>query len=343
MKYGVMLAAGSLLLAGCADVARKSDMEKLSAELAALQKDFAGVNAKLDKLLKDSGGHSGIVSRRADPEKLAKIKPLSEKPTDQEIVAYVDAIYAASKGQTAFSSTDPQVEMFRKIGPGHLKLLLPYLSRSANFHLENALSSLVQPSDKELVLKHLGSNERVMFKVVVDNGWTADARPQIIAAIKNGRSHYFWGKMMDEVIEKLARTPKEREEFVDIFITYPNTYGMFNVIRRFPGIDVADIADQAWESHRYDQPYTMAQYALYAAQYGNISALEALLVHLADRSGRRSRVEAEMLNALVSLLKRPCNPPAMLKYVRENKGKLTFDPEKRQYVLKDGKAESSGK
>ena len=67
MKYGVMLAAGSLLLAGCADVARQSDMEKLSAELAALQKDFAGVNAKLDKLLKDSGGHSGIVSRRANP------------------------------------------------------------------------------------------------------------------------------------------------------------------------------------------------------------------------------------------------------------------------------------
>lgn len=343
MKYGAILAAGSLLLAGCADLARKSDMETLSAELAALRKDFAGVNAKLDKLLKNSGGHSGVVSRRADPEKLAKIKPLPEKPTDREIVAYVDAIYAASKGQTLFSSTDPQVEMFRKIGPGHLKLLLPYLSRSMNYHLENALASLVQSSDKELVLRHLRSNERVMFKVVVDNGWITDARPQIVAALKNGRGNYFPGNMMDKVVERLARTPEEREEFVDIFITYPNTYGMFNAIRQFPGIDVADIANQAWESHRYDQPYNMAQYALCAAEYGNLDALEALLVHLSDRSGRRSHVEAGTLNALVSLLKRPYNPPAMLKYVRENRGKLAFDPEKRQYVLKDGKTESSGK
>ena len=337
MRYGVMLAAGSLLLAGCADVARQSDMEKLSAELAALQKDFAGVNAKLDKLLKGSGGHSGIVSRRADPEKLAKIKSLSEKPTDQEIKIYVDAILAASKGQNSFSPNDPQVEMFRKIGPGHLEVLLPYLSRSTNYHLNYALPSLVQPSDKELVLRNLRSGGQVMARLAVDNGWAVEARPQIIALFRNGHGNYFWGGMMDELIGKIARTPEEREEILDIFITYPNTSEMFRAICRFPGVDVAAIAKQGWESHQYDQPYSMARYASYAAQYGDLKALEALLVHMADERGRRSHVNSETVSVLVGLLKRPFNPSAMLKYVQENQGKLVFDSEKRQYVLKDGK------
>mgnify|MGYP000314986631 FL=1 len=142
MKYGVMLAAGSLLLAGCSSVEPEPspELKRLSEEIATLKQSLQKMDGKLDKLLvKPKARSDGFVERVADPEVLAKIKPLPDKPTDAEIRAYVGAILEATKDQNSFKPEDPQVAMLEKIGPGHLKILLPYLSQRSYYNFGYAL------------------------------------------------------------------------------------------------------------------------------------------------------------------------------------------------------------
>ena len=53
MKYGVMLAAGSLLLAGCSSVEPEPspELKRLSEEIATLKQSLQKMDGKLDKLL----------------------------------------------------------------------------------------------------------------------------------------------------------------------------------------------------------------------------------------------------------------------------------------------------
>ena len=153
---------------------------------------------------------------------------------------------------------------------------------------------------------------------------------------------------METVIAQIARTPEEREEVVDLFITYPNTSEMYRSIRHFPDIDQADITRQAWESHQFDQVHSRSRYALYAAEQGNIEALTALLSLLTSRERELGYMREQMAASgtpfylydqkaapLSVLLGRAYNPAEMLNYVTANKEKLAFDREKMKYVLKE--------
>ena len=338
MKYGVMLAAGSLLLAGCSSVEPEPspELKRLSEEIATLKQSLQKMDGKLDKLLvKPKARSDGFVERVADPEVLAKIKPLPDKPTDAEIRAYVGAILEATKDQNSFKPEDPQVAMLEKIGPGHLKILLPYLSQRSNYHFGYALPKLILPSDKQLIIENLDAGDGALAKLVVENGWVAEARPKIIELFKKGRGDIFWREKMETVIAQIARTPEEREEVVDLFITYPNTSEMYRSIRHFPDIDQADITRQAWESHQFDQVHSRSRYALYAAEQGNIEALTALLSLLTSRERELGYMREQMAAPLSVLLGRAYNPAEMLNYVTANKEKLAFDREKMKYVLKE--------
>ena len=50
-------------------------------------------------------------------------------PSDIAIKDYLEKIEEASCEQISFGSEEPQVELLCRIGPGFLKLLIPYLDR----------------------------------------------------------------------------------------------------------------------------------------------------------------------------------------------------------------------
>lgn len=83
MKYGVMLAAGSLLLAGCASREPSPELKLLSEEVAALRESLEKIDGKLDRVLKAQRTFPQREGeRRFDPEKIRKIKPLPENPSE---------------------------------------------------------------------------------------------------------------------------------------------------------------------------------------------------------------------------------------------------------------------
>uniref|UniRef100_UPI00266C5F55 DMT family transporter n=1 Tax=Victivallis vadensis TaxID=172901 RepID=UPI00266C5F55 len=121
-----------------------------------------------------------------DLKKLSGISVLPEKPTDRQISEYLAEIEEASRGQRVFGSQDPQVDLLRRVGPGHLKLLIPYLDRKISSYLCWALPALVGEEEKELVISLLPEREEFLG-IVVDRGWAEEARSEIVQLLKNDR------------------------------------------------------------------------------------------------------------------------------------------------------------
>ena len=92
------------LLAGCC-----SDHEALEKQNAAILAEMKKINARLERLEKQSRQNrmntQTFVSRSvpADRSKLSQIRKLPEKPTDAQIVEYIRQIGEATAGQTLFS------------------------------------------------------------------------------------------------------------------------------------------------------------------------------------------------------------------------------------------------
>ena len=333
MRGVPVLFAGCLLLAGCVKPVRKAEVAAFSGELAALKRELTKIDGKLNRLARLQKYEAQPLGLELLEEKLDKIQSLPVNPTDREIRAYVEAILAVDREQNSFSSVDRQVRMLTAIGPGHLKLLVPYLSWRNSFHLHYALSELVQESDKEMVLKLLPETRGALIGAILKYGWVREARSGIIRMLKAGEGS--WIAELERIVLLIGRTPEERKELVEIYITCPDTHRMFEAVRRFPGIDMTAISKQAWENHRYIGREEDMQYAYLAAQSGCPDALSFVLEQLV-REPQRARfysfygIEEKLANQLGMAY----NPAIMLKYVTENKDKLVFDAVERRYVLK---------
>ena len=106
-----------------------AEMKKLNTRLDLLEKqakqnaELKKINSKLDRLEKQINLATPSVFLGSTPairNKLAKIRPLPANPTDQQIIDYIRQIREASVGQTGWSSHDPQVALYERIGPGHI-------------------------------------------------------------------------------------------------------------------------------------------------------------------------------------------------------------------------------
>lgn len=334
MKHGIaiMIAAGGLLLGGC-NSAESEKLAEVSAGLAAVRAELTVLDGEFDKKLTASREHDAYQeNRRRKKEAFAKkVKPLPENPTDAQILAYVDAIIAATGKVDVYSSDDPQVEWLGKIGPGHLHLLLPYMEKNPGFHYWSyAMERLVGPQDKEIAIRNL-QKKPALQSVIVRNNWVREARPEFIALLKNGKANQLWRRAAP-VTAQLGCTEAEREELVDIFITYPNTAYMFPAIRMFPGIDLAEVTTQAWEGHCDGEGRGGGKFACYAARYGNRDALLAMLEEAQNKKGEELM---EPQGYACALLGRSGTVKELLEYCRANREKLMFDPVNQRYVLKE--------
>ena len=216
LLYGMIL-PGIFLIAGCQsgnEVLEQQNAQILS-ELRKLNQQLSGIQKKMQEepALAFSSvkyPYNSTSARGANLALLAKIKRLPENPTDDQIVKYVQQIIAATAGQNSYSMTDPQVGMYKLIGTGHLKVLLPFLDGgtfNAFYHLKEAMPDLVEEKDKPLIKSSLIQYPKLL-DTVVKKGWSREFKKEILKLLESTtNSSPFHTLRM--VVPSLAETPED--------------------------------------------------------------------------------------------------------------------------------------
>lgn len=334
MRKRVFAAACAILLPVCAS----GDDEKIRI-LTEIRSQLEEANKKLDKINEKittlpsrsmSSPPAGRVVNSFPPpaREFAKIK-LPEKPTPEEVVEYIRKIQAVPVPRHGGSSRDPQVEMYAKIGPGYLGVILPLLkSPEYSRHLKYALPRLVGKPDKEFVLRNLSRYPELTPSVII-HGWFPEAKNQVIAILKNTRDF----SEFQEAISVMAATPEGRTALVEVFRVNPYADYLFMRIESFPDVDHEKLAREVWEKM---SPNRRILLTLFAARNGVKEALSELVSRAAAMpeyvsiAGTRNVSLAQFVN---QLLGQKTNIRETAAWYSRNSDWLVFDKQKRQYVL----------
>ncbi len=307
------------------------DVNKRLVQLEAAVKTMPGRGAV--------GGSVGFQMQRADLAELAKIK-LPQNPTEEQIAEYIQKIQAATENQTTFSPSDPQVAMYAKIGTGHLKTVMPFLSDNSRgtFHLRYALPKLVAKSDKEFVLKNLAQYPQLMNSVL-DNGWYPAERKAVLEAMESTRSFHEFEK----AIAMMITTPEDQKALVKIFENNPSAGGLASRIETFPDVDLGKLAETVWKKNRFSQnTWEVLPFAVFAVKNGNKDAFPFLFSQMLMQTSRGGQsyvhgYQGTSLSYLVNdLLDRDTDVKETFAWYRKNAAQLVFDKKQMKYVLSEG-------
>lgn len=324
-KLVTLLAVPALFsLSACVshDGMTRKQNEEMTVKLTALQKEIDLLKKEVRGVKMKRMGVSG-----ADLAKLNRIKPLSSKPADEEIRKYIDAVLLTAKGKKSCSSRDFQIELLAQIGPGHLNVILPYLKKTdwnVRFYWERAIDRLVLESDKKLVLKNLKECP-VLFNTVTRNGWVREAKDAIMDSIKSGKVHW----VFIPALPGLVTTEADRKIIVEAYVNHPNGSGLFNLIKTFPDADPADLANKAWNKWKEKNDWTKLAYAIHAAEYGNIDALEELVVQVEKKQNRDNSYLKERVYLLTG---QSLND--VFNWFLDNRDNLVFNKKKQRFDVK---------
>lgn len=340
MKYSLCFAASLLLLlAGCQNDHPTAAQEEIIRRLDAISSSIDRLGKSLETSRQLSRGD--IIRRNVfegDPARLAAIPPLPEKPTDGQILSYIAAIKAASAGQNSFSANQPQVALYRKIGPGHLDLLLTELPASPkgvgsqeNFHLLCALPDLVGPDDKKVALAALSKQPELLVPVL-KNGWGKEIKKEVFAVLAGSRA--FSIQDQKKTILELVENDEDRKQLIQAFIVQPNLLFLYDDLSKMPGVDATELINQAWERQRFNsENWTLQKLGLQAARRGNIEALGFLINKFCTRTPN-SHLGDEIIIFLAAATGQPLQAEKLQNWYSENRDKLVFDPATKRYQVK---------
>ncbi|MBQ7208551.1 MAG: hypothetical protein IJS01_12205 [Lentisphaeria bacterium] len=343
------------LLAGCC-----SDHEALEKQNAAILAEMKKINARLERLEKQSRQNrmntQTFVSRSvpADRSKLSQIRKLPEKPTDAQIVEYIRQIGEATAGQTLFSPRDPQVvlfsprdpqvALFEEIGPGHLPLLLPYLrGRNHRYmgHLQFALPKLIGEDDKELVRRSLKRYPELL-RSVIRKGWQKEMSREILSLLELPQYRPSMHEISD-CLPDLIRSPEDLKLLTDVYLHDLNGHILLEGLKKVPGADIRKLVNQAWaKASRTPAGTTEMTMSIFSAMNvirdggPNVEAVKFLLKQLSASSGGRQIYPVYRIAPfLTPLCDFPIHGPDRLaEWYEKNADRIVFDPAKGKYVLK---------
>ncbi len=332
MKYAAMTVAA--IVAGLASGCRSTPDPAQQQLLAQLRE----INASLQVIAMNTpDGRIAALSRVApneprdsvrsvELEAVEKIQALPENPTDEDIRCYVADIRSASLGSKGFSAGDPQVEMLKKIGPGHLDVLIPFLDEHF-YYLDYAINDLVGEDDMETVLALLPRHPS-LAQAVGKKNWSEEAKETIFQLARYSHNTY----LLEEVLSTYVNTPEDRQRLLDLYALRPELHFLFNTIKSFPDVDLGDVTTRAWEllSRNGNNTWALIPTAARAAAYGNKEAL-GQAIFLLNMKGNSS---PEALQLLVECTRQAPSLVMMQKWYNENADKLVFDKAKGVWEVK---------
>ena len=368
-KMFVLPVAGLLLLSGCrsgqAELEKQNgeilaELKKLNARLDEVEKpakqnarilaEMKKLNAKLDRMEKQQNQVQTSSKTYVqgpvwpDRDKLSKIRPLPANPTDQQIIDYIRQIRQASIGQTAFSSNDPQIEMYEQIGPGHLHLLLPYLNNNghqAGFHLLHALPKLVGEADKELVRRSL-KQYPFLIRNVVRNGWGKEMKKDILALLAQPQEANLPLFELRKSLGDLVQSSDDLKIVTNAYLYNVNGFVLLEGLKKLPGVNIPKLVNEAWtEADKNPGNYenAMSSRAKDVIQNGgpNIEAFKYLLKLLMfpNNPGQQSYRAQTIIPFLSARCDFPIYDPARLReWYDKNADRIAYDPATGKYVVK---------
>ncbi len=324
---------------------RLDGLEKQAKQNADIRPELKKLNAKLDAMDKRLKQRRAVSQNfipgpvPADRNKLSRIKKLPPNPTDQQIIDYIRQIGEATEGQTTFNDTDPQIAMYKQIGPGHLRLLLPYLRREFRYnHLRLVLPELIAESDKELIRQSLDRYPDLV-QYVAYKGWLREMKKEVLALLKSNRNVL---PMVRNYIPVLVQTPADMKIVTDAFLYAPQGLILLDGLKKLPGVDIRKLVNQAWEIAQKRQLdwFSMIRYAQMAVQDGgpNVEAFKCLLKLLmaSDETRFHRRV---LTQTLIPFLSARCDfpiydPARLREWYDKNADRIVYDPATGKYVVK---------
>lgn len=339
MKYSLCFAASLFLLTGCPSDRPTAAQKEMIRRLDAISASIDRLDKNLEAIRISDRGR--IIQRNINNEvdlvKLAAIPPLPEKPTDSQIRSYIAAIKGATVGQSSFGSDQPQVAMYRKIGPGHLNLLLPEIpgslespSSRENYHLLCALPDLVGPDDKKVALAALSERPELLVPVL-KNGWGKEIKTKVFAMLAANRS--FMIRDQKKAILALMETDEDRKLLIHAFLVQPGLLFLFDDLSKMPGVNGTELINQAWEQQRLNDRTGLQQLALQAARHGNVEALGFLINKFSTKT-QNSYFGDDLILFLTTATGQPLQAEKLQNWYSENRDKLVFDPATTRYQIK---------
>ena len=328
--------------------ARLDVVEKQTKQNAGISPELNKINAKLDALDKQikqarTASQNDVPGPvPANLNKLSKIRPLPADPTDQQIIEYIRQIHEATRGQTIYSSNDPQVTLFERIGPGHYRLLRSYLRRNrigqGLHHLRYALPRLIDERDKELLRQTL--DDPIMIDIVAEKGWLKEMKKDILAVLKSANRAPIYG--ISRYLPELVESPEDLKIITDAYIHSRAGEGLLSGLKKIPGVDIRKLVNQAWaeaqKNPNCDYVNARISRAQHVIQYGgpNVEAVKYLLKRLmAEPSGTQTFLKQQIIPFLLVRCDFPVYDPARLReWYDKNADRIVYDPATGKYVVK---------
>ena len=338
MRFFPVLSAFAIVIfaAGCQTRPSETDrqtvanLEKINRQLTALSTDLGSLEKKLKgPEVKPSVEKSPKYSSKGpDLTRLGKIK-LPENPTWEQTDTYVNAILDASKGQTTFSSRDPQIAMLARIDPKYVDVLIDHIN---DYYVSCAMESVVSESNKKQILEKFQEHPELLGCINRRN-WDKDAAKTIMEYLKNNRKvtdrqPHLWAS----ALARLA-TPKDSEFVEDYFAHAGNPEMIFPILAIVDGFNVERATAKGWE-YQKSKPssWSKSQMAIFAARFGNKDALK-YLIHACGKE-KNEYMGKRMISAVNELTGKSFSPSGMEKWYAENESRLVFDPESGNFVVK---------
>ena len=336
-----------LALAGCC-----SGDEALEKQNAELKKQNEEILSRLRKLhgrvvdLEKRFSSFGLPRVQTDWSRFKKVKPLPPDPSDAQIIAYIREIADFSEGQRAMGPSDPQVTLFRKIGPGHLKLLLPFLNDRLSggnvwirFYLRYALPSLVTVRDIPFIKANIVSTPELLNAVTsVELG--KPMKNEIFEALRKSQPHLSveFRPEFQRLIAGLVETPQDLKAVEEICIGNRHRAGLLDVLLKIPGCNVGEVAVRAWRKVSREEESRGILYprALAAVRYGHdVSACKYLLKVIMSSFGPQDFSARTASDLLMRLSDFPVYDRNRLPlWYEKNQNRIVFDGKSGKFVLK---------
>ena len=336
-----------LALAGC-----YSGNEALEKQNAELKKQNEEILSRLRKLhgrvadLEKRFSSFGLPNVQTDWSRFKKVKPLPPNPTDAQIIAYIREIADFSEGQRSMGPSDPQVTLFRKIGPGHLKLLLPFLNDRKSegnlwirSYLRYALPSLVTVKDIPFIKANVVSSPELLY-AVTSAEFAKPMKNEIFEVLRKS-PHYLSVEYQPEfrrLVAELVETPQDRKVIEEIYIDNFHRSRLLDVLLQIPGCNVGEVTVRAWRKVSREEESRPILYprALAAVRYGHdVSACKYLLKIIMDPAKPHDLNPRIARDVLMRLSDFPVyDRYRLLLWYEKNQNKIVFDEKSGKFVLK---------
>lgn len=260
---------------------------------------------------------------------------LPEDADKAQVEEYVARILRAARAhRRTFGTTDPEVELLRRVGPSHVDVLIEPLvyvpALDGDSYLVEALKAVAGEEHKGTILEALPSAWELV-EVVIEREWIEEATPILLQVLAD-RDSWRLRTLPVEWIEAVAclARPESYEHLRAYFHYGDNRYHTWRAIRHLPGLDLKSNVDVLWPWARdRERGWTRTTVAAVAAHYGHMDAL-ALLFEEPDQFPQWDVIES------VTPYRGPRSQVERAKeWFRTNRDRLVFDPEKDRYRLAD--------